>query len=208
MNQVHMNYVIWNDPTEQTMPSVVRVAADTPPEKLAAKVVFARPASVRGDYAIPATAYASASQGAGLAWKTISDLGRNKAVIAWPQGRPATGVQDKMWLGFDVSAASAGPARVAVRIAPTLDTLGGEGVRLGVSLDDGEVQILTARLSATGGGAVTDGQKAWYKAVIDNGVTLDHTFADVAAGRHTLKVWRIDDNVILEGVRFDAVAPN
>ena len=44
--------------------------------------------------------------------------------------------------------------------------------------------------------------------MIDNGVTLDHTFADVAAGRHTLKVWRIDDNVILEGVRFEAVAPN
>ena len=208
MNQVHMNYVIWNDPTEQTMPSVVRVAADTPPEKLAAKVVFARPAAVRRDYAIPATAYASASQGAGLAWKTITDLGRNKAVIAWPQGRPATGVQDKMWLGFDVSAARAGAERVAVRLAPTLDTQGGEAVRLGVSLDDGEVRILTAHLSATGGGAVTPGQKAWYKAVIDNGVTLDHTFADVAAGRHKLKVWRIDDNVILEGVSFEAAAPN
>jgi len=207
MNQVHMNYVIWNDPTQQTMPTIVRVSADTPPEKLAAKVVFAKPAVPRGP-AIPASAYASASQGAGLVWKKISDLGPNAAMIAWPQGRPATDPQDKMWLGYDVSLASAGPARVTVQLAPTLDTLGGEGVRLGVSLDDGEMQILTARLSATGGGAVTPGQKAWYQAVTDNGVMLNHTFADVPAGRHKLKVWRIDDNVILEGVTFESTARN
>lgn len=209
MNQVHMSYVIWNDPTQQTMPSIVRVSADTPPEKLAAKVVFApsRKTPAR-DSRIPAGDYASAAQSAGLTWRKIPDLGRGEAVIAWPQGRPATTPADKMWLGYDVSTASAGPARVVVRLSPTLDTLGGEGVRLGVSLDDGAVEILTARLSATGGGATTPGQKAWYKAVTDNGVALEHTFAKVAPGRHVLKIWRIDDNVILDGVTFEATSPN
>ena len=208
MNQVHMSYVIWNDPTQQTMPSIVRVSADTPPHKLAEKVVFGRPAKTpRHARTIPASKFDSAAQGAGLAWKTIPDLGRGEAVIAWPQGRPATSVADKMWLGYDISTSSAGPIHVAMQLAPTLDTLDADGVRLGVSLDDGDVQILISRLAATGGGATTAEQQAWYNAVKDNAQTLEHTFANVAAGPHTLKIWRIDDNLILEHVTVERAAP-
>jgi len=208
MNQVHMNYVIWNDPTQQTMPSIVRVSADTPPEKLAAKVVFARPDTlVATVQSAPAGEYDEASKAPGLAWKKIANLGRGDAMIAWPQGRAATTPADRMWLGYNVVASGEGPARVTVQLAPTLDTLGGEGVRLGVSLDEGDVQILTSRLSATGGGATTPGQQAWYKAVKDNAQTLEHTFENVSAGPHRLKVWRLDDNLVLERVTFEPTGP-
>lgn len=45
MNQVHMSYVIWNDPTQQSMPSISRVGSDTPPDRIARSIAFAPPAA-------------------------------------------------------------------------------------------------------------------------------------------------------------------
>lgn len=205
MNQVHMSYVIWNDPTQQTMPSIIRVAADTPPDKLSAKVQFTpRPRPDPGVTTIAATKFDRAVGGKGLAWAKISHLGQGDAVLALPQGRPATAPADNVRLEYAISVQRPGPARVALRLAPTLDTLGGDGVRVGVSIDDGPVQVVTSRLVPTGGATTTPGQKAWAEAVKNNAQTLEARFPDLGAGRHTLKVWRLDDNVVLEEIVVDA----
>jgi len=205
MNQVHMSYVIWNDPTQQTMPSIIRVAADTPPEKLSAKVQFGPGPGLDPTVStIAATKFDRAVGGKGLTWAKISNLGQGDAVVALPQGSPATAPADNVRLEYAISVLKPGPARVALRLAPTLDTLGGDGVRVGVSIDDGLVQVLTSRLSPTGGATTTPGQKAWAEAVKNNAQTLDVRFPDLAAGRHKLKVWRLDDNIVLEKI---SVAP-
>lgn len=199
MNQVHMSYVLWNDPTQQTMPSVMRVGADTPPEKLAAKVRFAPPTTTApGRITIPASGYKRAEGGKGLTWTVLSDLGQGDAVVALPQGRPATETSDGVRLDYALTTQGAGPVTVKLRLAPTLDTTGGKGVRIGVSIDDGPVQILTASLLPTPGDASSPEQAAWIAAVKDNLQTVAARFPAMSAGAHTIKVWRLDDNAVLE----------
>ncbi|UAL12940.1 glycosyl hydrolase 115 family protein [Caulobacter segnis] len=204
MNQVHMSYVIWNDPVQQSMPSVTRVAADTPPDKLSAKVQFARStAKDPGLITIEAAKFDRATGGRGLAWTVLSNLGHGDAVVALPQGRPATEIRDGVRLDYAVSVARAGPAKVRLRLAPTLDTTGGQGIRIGVSLDDGPVQVVTASLVPTAGAASTPEQVAWVAAVKDHVHTVEAAFQDVAAGAHVVKVWRLDDNAVLEQLIVD-----
>jgi len=204
MNQVHMSYVIWNDPTQQSMPSVTRVAADTPFDRLGAKVQFARsrpadPLLVQ----IDASKFERAVGGRGLAWTVLSDLGRGDAVVALPQGRPSTEAADGVRLEYGVSVPRDGAVRVMLRLAPTLDTSGGEGVRIGVSIDDGPLQVMTANLIPTPGPASTPGQIAWEAAVKTHAHTVEAGFPALAAGRHLVKVWRLDDNAVLEKVIVD-----
>lgn len=204
MNQVHMSYVIWNDPTQQTMPSIIRVAADTPPDKLAAKVRFGPSAPADpGLITIEAAKFSRATGGKGLTWTVLSDLGHGDAVLALPQGRPATEIRDGVRLDYAVTVPRAGPAKVRLRLAPTLDTTGGKGIRIGVSLDDGPVQVVTSDLVPTPGAAATPQQVAWVAAVKDHVHTVEASFSNVATGAHTVKVWRLDDNAVLEGVVVD-----
>jgi hypothetical protein len=138
-----------------------------------------------------------------LAWAVLSDLGQGDAVVALPQGRPSTATGDGVRLEYGVSVAKAGPVRVALRLAPTLDTAGGKGMRIGVSIDDGPVQVVTTYLLPTAGAAATPAQAAWVEAVKNNAHTVEARFDGVAAGKHVVKVWRLDDNVVLEKVIVD-----
>ncbi|TCM20554.1 glycosyl hydrolase family 115 (putative glucuronidase) [Novosphingobium sp. PhB165] len=200
MTQVHMNYVIWNDPTQQTMPSIMRVGADTPSDRQRPQPKFVNRALMpAGVIAVEAQAFSRARNGSGLRWTTIPHLGRTAgAVLALPQGRPATRPDDGLCLEYDITLPQAGPATVTLYLTPTLDTLGHEGTRIGVSLDNGPVQILQSQLDASGGAPDTAGKQRWADAVCDNVVRLSAEMGSASAGRHTVKVWRIDDNMALQ----------
>jgi hypothetical protein len=64
------------------------------------------------------------------------------------------------------------------------------------------VKTLTSALEPTPGGAATPEQRSWYDAVIDNGTTLSAHFDPLEVGDHTLKVWRLDDNIVLESIEL------
>jgi hypothetical protein len=200
MAQVHMSYVIWNDPTQQTMPSIVRVAGDTPTERRSDGVRFVEPLPPpAGVIAIEATAFSRARNGAALRWVAIPNLGKTHgAVLALPQGQSATTAADGMSLEYDINVTEAGPAVVTLILAPTLNTSGSEPVRIGVSVDDGPVQVLAMNLEATGGAQDTPAKQRWAQAVRDNAVRLSAEMGPLESGRHVLKVWRLDDNVVLQ----------
>lgn len=200
MAQVHMSYVIWNDPTQQTMPSIVRVGADTPEAKRRQSPLFVRPAATSpGIVAVEAPAFSRARDGKGLRWATIPHLGRTAgAVIAMPQGRPATRAEDGVCLEYDITVQKAGPAMLTLYLAPTLDTIGHVGSRIGVSIDGAAVQVLHATLEPTGGDTNTPAKARWAEAVRDNGVVLSASMGRVETGRRVVRIWRIDDNMVLE----------
>ncbi|MHA6718857.1 glycosyl hydrolase 115 family protein [Sphingomonas sp. RS6] len=200
MAQVHMSYVIWNDPTRQSMPSISRVGGDTPADRQRPAPTFVAPRAARaGVAAIEATAFARRSDAKGLRWVTIPHLGRTAgAVVALPQGQPATRVSDGIWLDYDATVSVAGDGELTLYLVPTLDTSGGGGGRIAVAVDDGPVQELRVELEATGGAQDTPGKRRWAQAVCDNAVRLSVRTGPLQAGRHRVRVWRIDDNVILQ----------
>jgi hypothetical protein len=201
MSQVHMNYVIWNDPVRQVPPVLIRTAGDVPEKMRHAKAVFVDPEQATGPITVDAADFARNVGADGLTWTAIPGLGQGTAgVVAWPQGRPATEPPSAPRLEYDVAIPENHAVEVRLRLSPTLDTTGGAGVRIGVSVDDGAVRTLVSALEPTGGAATNPRQQAWYRAVVDNRVELSTVFDALPAGAHAIKVWRLDDNVILEGL--------
>jgi hypothetical protein len=147
---------------------------------------------------IEATRFSRAHGIAGLEWRSIANLGRSLgAITALPQGRPATSQADGVHLEYDLTVETPGDVGIALHLLPTLNTSGGVDVRIGVSLDDGPVQTLAMRLTPSPGEPVSQETRDWSQAVIDNDFALRAKFPGVSAGKHVIKVWRIDDNVLL-----------
>jgi hypothetical protein len=173
-----------------------------PDSLLRNSIAFAAPGSLSGratEIRIDAARFGQAHDGMALNWRTIPNLGRGGtgAVTALPQGRPATSQADGVYLEYPVKIVSPGDTRVALHLAPTLDTNGGVDVRIGVSVDAGAMQTLSMRLTPSPEPARTTETRNWEKAVSDNDFVLEADFPGLSAGKHTIKVWRVDDNALL-----------
>ncbi len=197
MLQTHFGYTNWQQPSADVMPAVTRVGGT--PKAL----VFARPTppAAPGVVAVEAPDFTRAVGGAGLEWKVVPNFGRTKgSVVALPQGRPATTQADGVRLEYAVPVTRAGDLAVELHVSPTLDVAGRNQLRVGVSLDDGPMRVITDSLIPAPTATTLQEQRDWNKAVMDNARVLRVTFPDVAAGKHMVKVWRLDDNVVLQKV--------
>lgn len=198
MSQTHIGYTNWQQPPVQVMPEVTRI----PAQAVAKSIVFAS-APVHDEatdvIAIEAPHYSRIVNGSGLAWRIIPNLGRTLgAITAFPQGRVPTTQQDAVRVEFDVAVRRAGDLTVQLYLSPTLDTTGRGSLRIGVSIDDGPLQTLIDKLLPSPTATTLQEQRDWNQAVEDNARILPTAFHDVGAGKHTLKIWRLDDNVVLQ----------
>jgi len=66
-----------------------------------------------------------------------------------------------------------------------------------VSLDDGSMQQLSLRLKPSPDPAQSEETRNWERAVIDNDLVVSAKLPNVHKGKHVVKVWRIDDDVVL-----------
>ncbi len=196
MLQTHIGYTTWQQPPNDVMPEVKRVGEG----EGAAKVSFARSVAAAAN-GIDAVDFSHVQGGKGLTWRRIPNLGNDRgAVTAFPQGRPATTQEDGVYVGYRVKAAKDGDAVVKLHMSPTLNTSGGVDVRIGVSIDDGQMQALALRLTPSPDPGKTPEQIAWEKAVIENESVLEAKFPGLKKGEHVIKVWRLDDNALLTKV--------
>lgn len=194
MLQTHIGYTNWQQPETQVMPEVKRVTG-------ARRSVVEMPVTATDAVTLEAGDYARAVGGKGLAWRAIPNLGRTRdAVLALPQGRPATTPADGVRLEYAVPVAKPGDLAVQLILVPTLGTGADGKLRIGISLDDGPVQVLTDLITPAPNAADTQAKRDWNKAVEDNARVLEARFPGIAAGGHLLKVWRIDDNVVLQRI--------
>ena len=195
MLQTHIGYTTWQEPKTNIMPEVKRV----PGEALKNAVVIPRTAPPQGVIAIEAPDYSRAVNGKGLTWTPIAHLGRSKgAVLALPQGHDSTTEADAVRLEYDVTLAKGGEVTAQLYLAPAIDARASGGIRLGVSLDDGPMQVLKFNLIPTPGDASTGDQGLWIDAVKANIHIVSAKFPGIAAGKHIVKIWRLDDNAVLE----------
>lgn len=202
MAQTHIGYRNWQQPETQVMPEVQRLplrGRATPALRFVADA--GAPAADTGAdvIAVEAPHYTRAVDGKELAWTRIPHLGRTLgAVTTLPQGRPASTERDGIRLEYDVTVRRAGDLALQLYLVPTLDVSGNNRLRLGVSLDDGPMTTLTDRLVPAPTDTTTQEQRDWNQAVENNARILRTTFPNVAPGPHTLRIWRLDDNVVVQ----------
>jgi hypothetical protein len=195
MLQTKFGYTSWSDPKTDQMPQVKRVSrADGRPTASigAAAAPASSPTAPTGHYAVAeAGAFVRARGRADLGWRVIPHLGRTDgAIISYPQGRPATTTADGVRADYAMTLKQAGDATLRLYMVPALDTNGGKGLRIGVSIDGAPVQILTMNLKVDG--------PEWTRAVKDNAFPLEAKFPSLAAGTHRIAIWRIDDNMAVQ----------
>jgi hypothetical protein len=198
MLQTHIGYTSWQQPEVQVMPEVKRVAASA----AATPIAFVTPTAAKsGTITIEAADFVRGHGGSGMGWHVIPNLGRGPgAVTAFPQGRATTSREDGVHLEYALNLAKPGDTTVQLQLLPTLNTSGGRDVRIGVSLDDGATQVLALRLIPSPDPPKIQEQRDWEQAVIENNFVLEAKFPGLAAGKHVIKVWRIDDNALLSRI--------
>ena len=111
-----------------------------------------------------------------------------------------------MFLEYPIRLDASGEFELEVHLVPTLDTLGREGQRFGLQLDGGPIETITVQLEPTGGGPDTPLMQAWYDAVIANRIEATHKLPALAKGQHSLRFYRIDDNVVPQAFLLRPVA--
>ena len=199
MAQTHIGYTTWQQPDVQTMPAVKRVESIAAAKPIGFAARQAPSGPTRDVVAIEAPRYTRALSGRGLAWQAIPNLGRTMgAVTTFPQGQSATTERDAVRLEYETDIRQPGDLTVQVILVPTLDTTGHGALHIGVSLDNGVMQTLTDRLLPAPTATTSQEQRDWNRAVEDNARRLQTVFAHLSAGRHTVKVWRLDDDVVLQ----------
>ncbi len=199
MLQTHIGYQSWQQPDKQIMPAVTRV--DSPGTGKAVRFAT-QPASVTPDIvSIEAPDFSRSFNGSGLRWQVIPNLGRTEgAVIAYPQGKPATTCKDAVRLEYDVEISKRGDLTVQLYLAPTLDTTGRNSQHIGVSIDDRDMTTLVDKMLPAPNETTLQEQRDWNNAVSGNIRVLQTIIPDVVAGHHVIKIWRLDDNMVLEKI--------
>ncbi len=210
MDQTHIGYTTWQQPDSNVMPGLAHVDGVTmgsdrpvkPPELSIRKRHGKTYRYDDSDGHIAINAYGSTWQERtpGLSWLEIPFLGHETlGVISMPQTAPASDPEavGAMQLDYNISLSRPGDYVMSLELAPTLDTHGQGGLRVAVGIDDSTPVTLAFNLDPD------RKDSGWDKAVADNLVTLQTVFPKLKAGAHTLKVYRVDGNVILERLRLD-----
>ena len=194
MDQTHIGYTSWDNPPADVMPAVARgaeaLAVARPPEPEPEPVL-----------AIPAADFVRAEGAGRFEWTRVAGLGPwGAAPLALPQGLPATSAADGVYLEYRFRVREKGDYTLELLLAPTLDTICSDGLRLGVSLDGGPVRELVLNLEPTNGAADTPPRAAWVRAVSENEARLSTRLDGVTSGEHRLRLYRIDDNVVAQAL--------
>jgi hypothetical protein len=201
MLQTHIGYTSWQEPRQQVMPEVKRIPTPGAAKPIIFSASSAAPAhGASGDViAFEAPHFTKAVDGAGLRWRVIPHLGHTLgAVTAFPQGHGPTSEADGVRLEYQFTLSKPGDLAVWLYMVPTLDTTGKGTLRTGISIDGGSMRTLSDHLEPAPTATKTQAQRDWNRAVEDNARILEASFPHMGAGRHVIKVWRVDGNCVLQ----------
>lgn len=181
--------------------------------------------SFSGEVSIPAEKFSANVPGKDAKWMVLPDLGRSHACMGInpvnaPSATPATAAR----LEYRIFLADTGSTKVCLGILPTQDVNPARGLRIAVSIDGGEVQIVDARkgfvdtfneytkdnlsrskvlkpLPPLGQDyALVSRRQPRRNEIFDNLRWLDVDLNVTSSGLHTLKVFMIDPEIVLERI--------
>ncbi|WP_438448015.1 glycosyl hydrolase 115 family protein [Gorillibacterium sp. sgz5001074] len=150
-----------------------------------------------GCISIEAEHYNASWDAGGAGWRRIPDYGRTLSSMAvFPVTAPSVNPpHHSPCLEYQVHLFTPGELRVTAYLAPSLDFVPGQGLRIGVSVDGGPIQVVNAvgKLPEVG---FDEGE--WSTSVIRNIRTVETVHQVEKPGAHTLKVWMADPIVVLQ----------
>ena len=205
----HIGYRMWSMPNENTLPQVAK-----PSDKTGITV---------SETAIMAHDYTHRTATDDARWVFLPGLGRGKGNMgiepvtakSRPLGNGAT-------LEYDINFSQSGKQKLALGILPTNDVNPARGLRIGVRVDDGEMQTIDARqgyvdtfneytkeniarskvlkpLPRPASDIYLSGSRQRMRSeIFDNLRWLSIDFDIPTAGNHTVKVVMIDPEIVVE----------
>ena len=129
-------------------------------------------------------------------WEKIDDYGRTlSAMTLFPVAAAGMTPPHSPCLEYDMYLFDPGNVEVEAILAPTLNFVPGRGLRYAISFDGQPPQTIDA--------LAHNSQPDWETTVKDSvrKVKSSHTLS--GSGYHTLKVWMVDPNVVLEKLVVD-----
>lgn len=218
MQDKHIGYKQWFMPQNNKLPELRYV-----PQR------DARPSSRlvvtdTEEYGIEAIHYSKCVAANGISWQVLPDLGRGEGCMGINH---VTAKSDETGAGprleYQMKISKVGQNKIAIGILPTQDVQPERGLRLGVKLDEGDVQIIDARrgmvdtfseytpqnlsrsnklkpLPKPGTMALNGYKKMRRNEVFDNMRWLDVSFDIKTAGVHTLSLIMIDPEIVVERI--------
>lgn len=181
--------------------------------------------SLTGEFSIPANKFNANVAGAKSKWLLLPDLGRDEACMGiYPVTAPSETAQTAPRLEYKMYLNQQGKMTFCIGILPTQDVYPERGLRIAVSIDNGEPQVLDARKGLVDTFteytpknlanskilkplpplnrdiALVGVGKLRRNEVFDNLRWLDVQLDVAAPGFHTLKIYMIDPEVVLERI--------
>ena len=181
--------------------------------------------SLTGEFSIPANKFNANVAGKKSKWLLLPDLGRDEACVGiYPVTAPSETPKTAPRLEYKMYLNQSGKNTFCIGILPTQDVLPERGLRIAVSVDNGEPQILDARKGLVDifteytSDKLTNSKvlkplpplnrdialvgtgKLRRSEVFDNIRWLDVQLDVVAPGFHTLKIYMIDPELVLERI--------
>ncbi|WP_324721721.1 glycosyl hydrolase 115 family protein [Salinimicrobium sp. HB62] len=148
----------------------------------------------RNNYiAIEAANFSENVQKNGRGWELIPNLGRTgSAMAAYPNEPVHKGIsKENPYLAYNIFTTSGGEADLELLLSPTLDYLNKGGLKLAVSLDDKQLQMLNMHENTPDD----------WSASVSNNVTRVVTKLDLGKpGAHTLKIWAVETGPVLQKI--------
>jgi sialate O-acetylesterase len=183
MDQTHIGYTNWQQPERQVMPHVQLV-----PEAPLTTPLFTEK---DGYISIEAEHFTRSLPGGKAGWTVIPGLGRTlSAVTTWPVTE-APG--EAMALEYDLHLATAGEAKVILRLSATLN-YNDRGLRYAISFDGEDEQIVNFN------GHYRGELGQWQAEHVIHSATTHQIHQ---AGKHSLRFRALDPGIVLQKILID-----
>ena len=205
----HIGYRMWSMPNENTLPQVAKPSGKT--------------GITASETAIMAHDYTRRTATDDAHWVFLPGLGRGKGNMGIePVTAKSRPLGDGATLEYDINFSQSGKQKLALGILPTNDVNPARGLRIGVRVDDGEMQTIDARqgyvdtfneytkeniarskvlkpLPRPASDIYLSGSRQRMRSeIFDNLRWLSIDFDIPTAGNHTVKVVMIDPEIVVE----------
>ena len=205
----HIGYRMWSMPNENTLPQVAKPSDKT--------------GITASETTIMAHDYTRRTATDDVRWVFLPGLGRGKGNMGIePVTAKSRPLGDGATLEYDINFSQSGKQKLALGILPTNDVNPARGLRIGVRVDDGEMQTIDARqgyvdtfneytkeniarskvlkpLPRPASDIYLSGSRQRMRSeIFDNLRWLSIDFDIPTAGNHTVKVVMIDPEIVVE----------